>query len=187
MNKKMVIFLVLLLVLVGIVIIGKQRKQAVQQDKIEVNAANELRRVEAEAQAAKQKALEETKRIEAEAQKAKQEALEKARIAEAEAQKAKEMALEAVKQRAAEIQAKINELIAQTTALLENAEYQGAINVAQEILKLDPNSAEAKSIIEKATAKLKEIAADQVNALTGGVPAVPVAPEAVNVPAVLGQ
>ena len=160
------VLLVFLLVLVGIIIIGKQREQAIQLEQIEIKAANELRRVAAEAQKAKQRALEETRKIEAEAQRAKREALERARRAEAEAQKAREMAEETVRQKAAEIQAKINELVAQATALLDSAEYQKAIDVAQKIFDLDPNSSEAKSIIEKTTAKLKEIAAQQVEAVT---------------------
>lgn len=150
MNRRAVVLLIFLLVLVGIIIIGKQREQTIQVEEMEIKAANELRRVVAEAQAAKQKALEETRRIEAEAQRAKQAVLEAARRAEAVAQKAKEEAETAVKEKAAEIQAKINELVAQATALLESADYQKAIDIAQEILGLDPNSAEANSIIEKA-------------------------------------
>jgi len=168
MNRRTVVLLVFLLVLVGIIIIGKQREQAIQVDQMETKAANELRKVVADAQAAKQKALEETRRIEAEAQRAKQAALETARRAEAEAQKAKAMAAEAIKEKAAEIQSKINELVAQATALLDSAEYQSAINIAQGILKLDPNSTEAKLIIEQATTKLKEMAGEKVKALTGG-------------------
>ncbi len=169
MNRRTVVLLIFLLDIVGIIIIGKQREQAIQAEQIEIKAANELRRISAEAQKAKQRALEETRRIEIAAQKAKQEALEKARIAEAEAQKAQEMAVEAVKQKAAEIQAKINEYVAQATALLDSAEYQKAIDVAQEILNLDPNSPEANSIIEQATAKLKEMAGEKIEALTGGI------------------
>lgn len=152
MNRRVVVLLVFLLILAGIIIIGKQREQAIQLEEMEVKAANELRRVVAEAQAAKQKALEETRRIEAEAQRAKQAVLEEARRAEAEAQKAKEEAATAIKEKAAEIQAKINELVAQATALLESSDYQKAIDIAQEILGLDPNSAEANPIIEKAMA-----------------------------------
>ena len=165
MNRRMVVLLVFLLVLVGIIIIGKQREQATQIEQMEIKSANELRRVAVEAKEAKQKALEETRRIEAEAQRAKREALEKARRAEAEAQKAKEMAEETVKQKAAEIQAKINELVTQATALLDSAEYQKAIDVAQKILNLDPNSPEANLIIEKA----KKVAEQQVEAITEGV------------------
>ena len=165
MNKRMIVLLVFLLVLVGIIIIGKQREQAIQLEQMEIKAANELRRVVAEAQKARQKALEETRRIEAEAQRAKQAALEEARRAEADAQRAKEMAEEAVRQRATEIQTKINELIAQARALLDSAEYQKAIDVAEEILGLDPDSTEAKSIIERA----KGLAAQQVESLIKGV------------------
>ena len=85
----------------------------------------------------------------------------------------------------AEIQAGINEFVAQATVFLDSAEYQKAIDVAQEILGLDPNSIEAKSIIEQATAKLKEAVGGQIDALTGG------AQEAFEAPAadlpVLGQ
>ncbi|MCK5260417.1 MAG: hypothetical protein KAJ70_05085 [Candidatus Omnitrophica bacterium] len=169
MNRKMVVLLVFLLILVGIIIIGKQKEQAIQLEKVETSAANQLRRITAEAQKAKRMALEETRRIEAAAQRAKQAALEKARIAEARAQKAKEMAQEAVRQKAVEIQAKINDLVAQANTLLGSAEYQKAINIAQAILSLDPNSSEATSIIEKATAKLKEAAAKQVEAVTDAI------------------
>ena len=162
MNRRTVVLLIFFLVLVGIIIIGKQREQAIQLEQVEIKAANELRRIAVEAQQAKQKALEETARIEAEAQRAKQEALEKARRAEAEAQKAKETAQEAVKQKAAEIQTKINTLVAQATALLDSGEYQRAIDIAQQILSLDPNSVEANLIIEKA----KKVAEQQVEAIT---------------------
>ncbi len=156
MNRRMVVLLVFLLVLVGIIIIGKQREQAIQVEEMEVKAANELRRVVAEAQAAKQKALEETRRIEAEAQRAKQAALETARRAEAEAQKAKEEAATAVKEKAAEIQAKINDLVAQAKALLDSGDFQKAIDLAKEILGLDPNSTEANVIIQAATAAAEQ-------------------------------
>jgi len=165
MNRRTVVLLVFFLVLIGIIIIGKQREQATQLEQVEIKAANELRRVAADAQQAKQKALEETRRIEAEAQRAKQEALEKARRAEAEAQKAKETAEEAVRQKATEIQGKINALVAQATTLLDSGEYQRAIDVAQQILGLDPNSTEANSIIERA----KKVAEQQVEAITEGV------------------
>ncbi|MBN1869220.1 MAG: hypothetical protein JW847_01410 [Candidatus Omnitrophica bacterium] len=185
MNKRAVILLIFLLVLIGIIIIGKQREQAIQLEQVETQAANELRRVAAEAQKARETALIETRRIEAEAERAKQEAIEKARIAEEEAQRAREMAVDAVKQKADEIQAKINELAAQSTALLDGGEYQKAIDMAQQILTLDPNSPEGQSIIERATAKLKEIAAQQIGTLTEGVQGTLEAP--VDVPAIPGQ
>ena len=47
-------------------------------------------------------------------------------------------------------------------------EYQKAIDVAQGIFKLDPKSSEANSIIERATAKLKEVAGQQVEAVVEG-------------------
>jgi hypothetical protein len=152
----MVILLVFLLVLVGIIIVGKQREQAIQLEQVETKAANELRRIAAEAEQARENAQEEMRRIEAEAQRAKQEALEKARMVEAEAQKAKEMAEETVREKAAEIQAKINELVAQATALLDSADYQRAIDVAQQIFMLDPNSTEAGSIIARAKAAAEQ-------------------------------
>jgi membrane protein involved in colicin uptake len=166
MNRRMVVLLIFLLVLVGIIIIGKQREEAIRIEQVERKAANELRRVAAEAQKARQRALEETRRIEAEAQRAKQEALEKARRAEEEAQKAKEMAEETVKQKAAEIQADINDLVAQATAFLDSGEYQKAIDIAQKILGLDPSSSEANSIIERATAMLKEVTGEAAETLT---------------------
>ena len=169
MNRRTVVLLVFLLVLVGIIIIGKQREQTMQLEQVENKAANQLRRVAAEAQKAKQQAMEETRRIEVEAQKAKQAALTKAKIAEEKAKKAIEMAQEAVRQKAAEIQTKINDLVTQANALLASADYQKAINIAQSILSLDPNSPEATSIIEKATAKLKEAAAVQVEAVTDAI------------------
>ncbi len=185
MNKRTVTLLVFLLVLVGIIIIGKQREQAIQLEKLEVKAANELRRVAAEAEKAKVKAQEEMRRIEMEAQRAKQEALEKARKAGEEARIAKEMAEQAVKEKAAEIQAKINEFVAQATTLLDSAEYQKAIDVAQEILGLDPNSDEAKSIVEQATAKIKEAVGEKIGALKEEIPGIPAVPEAseVEIPA----
>ena len=165
MNRRTVVLLVFLLVLVGIIIIGKQREQAIQLEQLEIKAANELRRVAAEAQKARQRAQEETRRIEAEAQRAKREVLERAKRAEAEAQKARERAEEAVRRKAAEIQIKINGFVTQATALLDSAEYQKAIDVAQKIFDLDPNSSEANSIVERATAELKEAAARQVGAV----------------------
>ncbi len=179
----MVVLLIFLLVLVGIIIIGKQREQAIQLEKMETQAANELRRVAAEAQKAREMAIEETRRIEMEAQRAKQEALERARIAEEEAQKAKEMATEAIVEKATEIQAKINDLVAQATALMDGKEYQKAIDVAQEITALDPNSTEAKSIIEQAKAKLIEMGQQQLKNFTEGNTEIP----AVGIPAVPGQ
>lgn len=176
MNRRTVVLLVFLLVLIGIIIIGKQREQAMQLEQLETKAANELRRVASEAEKARQRAQEETRRIEMEAQRAKQEALEKARRAEEQAQRAKEEAAEAVRQKAAEIQAKINELVAQATALLDSGEYQKAIDIAQKILGLDPSSAEANSIIEKAKAMMAEMVGEQVQAVAEEVPEVPEVP-----------
>lgn len=189
MNRRTVVLLIFLLVLVGIIIIGKQREQAIQLEQMEMKAANELRRVAAEAQKARERALEETRRIEAEAQRAKQAALEQARKAEEEAQRAKEAAAEAIKEKAAEIQAKINELVAQATALLDSGEFQKAIDVAQEILGLDPNSTEAKEIIEKATAAAEQAVGNMIEAVQeqAEAPAVPEVPEVPEVPAVPGQ
>jgi tetratricopeptide (TPR) repeat protein len=181
MNRRTAVLLVFLLVLVGIIIIGKQKEQAIQLEQVEMKAANELRRVSLDAQKAKQQAFAETRRIEAEAQRAKQAALEKARRAEAEAQKAKEMAQEAVRQKATEIQAKINDFVAQAKALIDGAEYQKAIDIAQKIFALDPNSDEAKLIIEQAKAKLQEAVKEKVGAVADMVPA------GVEAPAVPGE
>lgn len=165
MNRRIVLILIFILVLVGIIVIAKQREQAANIEQMETQAANELRRLAAEAQAAKQKALEETNRIEAEAQLAKQKALDEARRAEAEAQEARQLAQEAVRQKAEEIQGMVDSLVTQATSMLDAGQYQQAIDIAKKILADDPNNPDAKSIIERATAMLKEAAQEKADAL----------------------
>ena len=169
MNKRMVVLLIFLLVLVGIIIIGKQQEQANQLKQMELKASNELKILAAQAQKAKQAALEQTKKAEAEALRAKQIAEEKARKAVADAQRAKQMAKEAARKVAEDAKAKVGQLLAQATSLLDGGKYQQAIDIAKQILLSDPNNADAKSIIERATAMLKEAAQKQAEAITQGV------------------
>jgi len=96
-------------------------------------------------------------------------AAEKANKLAAEAQKAineAKMAEEAAKQAAEALKAKMNGLVVQAKSLLEDNKYQEAINIAKNILSQDANNADAKSILETAMAKLKEIAQQQAEALT---------------------
>ncbi len=97
------------------------------------------------------KAAEEANKLAAEAQKAINEA---------------KMAEEAAKA----LQTKINELVFQAKTLLESGEHQKAIDIAKNILSQDADNGQAKSILETAMAKLKEIAQKQTEALTEQAP-----------------
>ena len=65
-------------------------------------------------------------------------------------------------------QSKIKELLAKAAEQLKSGDYQGAIVTAQEILtSYDPNSSEAKSIIEKAKEAIKKLADQKAEELKG--------------------
>lgn len=152
MSKSMIIVLVLILVAAGAFIINNQNQKAAQLEQMQLREAEEAKNIEA--RQARQRALEEARRVEAEAQRAKQAALEEAKKLE-----------EAAKQQDAELQTKIGGLIAQAKSLLDGGKYQEAIDMAKNILSQDANNSEAKSILETAMAKLKEMAQEQATSL----------------------
>lgn len=114
---------------------------------------------------------EEANRLAAEAQKAITEAKKLEEIARQEA--------EALKQ-------KIATYAFEARTLLNNGQYQQAIDAAKNILSADVNNADAKSILETAMVKLKEIAQEKINALTKQEPK-KIVEDADLVPSILGQ
>ena len=162
MNKIAITVLILALAGAGAFIYTRQNQQAAQlEQQIQLKKAAEAKSIAAPqekqralAEQAKQKALEEAKKIEAEAQKAKQIAMEEAQKAE-----------EAAKQKAAELQTMLSGLIAQAKAFLDSGKFQEAIDMAKNILSQDPNNPEAKSILDQAMAKLKEVAQEKAASL----------------------
>ncbi len=77
-----------------------------------------------------------------------------------------------VSAQAGDIQAKVQELLAQAQAALNEGKFQDAINVANNILSnFDANSVDAKNIIEVATQKLQEAAQQKAGDLMQNLPA----------------
>lgn len=114
---------------------------------------------------------EEANRLAAEAQKAITEAKKLEEIARQEA--------EALKQ-------KIATYAFEARTLLNNGQYQQAIDAAKNILSNDVNNSDAKSILETAVVKLKEIAQEKINALTKQEPK-KIVEDADLVPSIPGQ
>jgi uncharacterized protein HemX len=97
------------------------------------------------------KAAEEANRLAAEAQQAINEAKRLEQIA---------------KQEAEALKNKIAGQIAQAKSQIDGGQYQQAIDTAKNVLSYDAENSDAKEILELAMAKLKEIAQQQINALT---------------------
>lgn len=114
---------------------------------------------------------EEANKLAAEAQKAITEAKKLEEIARQEA--------EALKQ-------KIATYAFEARTLLNNGQYQQAIDAAKNILSNDVNNSDAKSILETAVVKLKEIAQEKINALTKQEPK-KIVEDADLVPSIPGQ
>lgn len=64
---------------------------------------------------------------------------------------------------------KIKELLEKARAYLDNGEYQQATDFAQNVLQLDPDSVEAKGILETAKEKLAALAAEKANEFKTGI------------------
>lgn len=64
---------------------------------------------------------------------------------------------------------KIKELLEKAQAKLEIGEYQQATEFAQNVLKLDPESVEAKGILETAKEKLAALTAEKANEFKTGI------------------
>ncbi|MGE0268239.1 MAG: hypothetical protein AB7S78_07275 [Candidatus Omnitrophota bacterium] len=64
---------------------------------------------------------------------------------------------------------KIRELLEKARANLDNGDYQQATEFAQNVLKLDPASVEAKGILETAKEKLAAITAEKANEFKTGI------------------
>lgn len=65
---------------------------------------------------------------------------------------------------------KVNYLIDQAKAFYNSKDYQGAIDIAQYVLSaIDQDSAQAKSIIERAKDALSKMAKEQAEKLKGAV------------------
>jgi colicin import membrane protein len=165
MDKRAIIILIFFLVIIGIILIGKQQEQDLQLRQVEQTATQELKNLAAQAQQVKTAAIQEAQKAKEEAMKAEQMALERAKQAEAEALKAKQAAEAAAQKASEEVKAKVSQLIAEAQALLDGGQFQAAIDMAKQVLADDPNNLDAQSIIEKATAKLKEAASQGVQNL----------------------
>lgn len=67
-----------------------------------------------------------------------------------------------------DVQAKVQYLVKEANAFLSSQKFDDAVNTAKYILSnLDKNSADAKSILEKAQAELKKLAEQKVNEVKG--------------------
>ena len=84
---------------------------------------------------------------------------------QAKAEKAKQQAEETARKAAEELKAKLAQLVAQAQSLLNGGNFQGAIDIAQQVLNQDVGNATAKTIIETAKRKIAELAQHQAEAL----------------------
>jgi len=73
---------------------------------------------------------------------------------------------EIARQEAEALNAQIATYVFEAKSLLDAGQFQQAIDAAKNILAQDAQNAEAKVILESAMVKLKEIAQQQINALT---------------------
>jgi len=164
MNKNRILIFIVILVVVGAGVIIQQQRSVEQVNQMEQQAIKEVQRVKIEqarlqaiaAEKAKQQAILEAQQAEAEVERMKQQSLEEARKAQ-----------EAARREAAALQAAISNLTTQAQSLLDDGQYQQAIDIAKNALSSDPGNPIAKSIIEKATVMLNEAVQEKAGALMG--------------------
>lgn len=70
---------------------------------------------------------------------------------------------------AGDMVAQVKDLLAKAQEMLANGQFEQAISTAQNVLSMDPNNMEAKSIIETAKAKLMEMAQQKAGDLKNDV------------------
>jgi len=147
MNKKLIIVLIGVFILILFAVTGEKDQKITQPVPITVKTKTKPQKTKQSAfqkiknivvPGEKQKSLEEAKR------------LEETRLAEIKAQKAKQRALENANLTPDEKRQKIVNLTVQARTKLKKGKYLEVIDMAEELLSLDPDHKEAKVLIERA-------------------------------------
>jgi len=140
MTKTRIIMIVIVVATIGTILAIQKGEQAANKRLSQLKIAENANRLAAEAKRAiveAQQAIAEAKRVEIIA-----------------------------RQKAETLRAQIAIYILEAKSLLDAGQYKQAINAAKNVLGQDSNNAEAKVILEIAMVKLKEIAQQQIDALT---------------------